>query len=563
MLQFEMFLASSLEKVFADERPSTLVNREFTALKGDTITVQLVYKKFDSRACVPNLYYQVAVEGAPNGYAIRMVELMPSNVPCVGGADDNYMRKTPGMYPDLLSPSDGVIKLLTHQYRSVWIDLPIEDVKKGEYQVKIKATPIPDIYNPRPDEVMKTEQSYEETITIQVLEAQLPESQLIHTEWFHVDGIVDYYGVEVFSETFWEYTENFIAYASHNCAMNMLLTPIFTPPLDTKIGGERTTIQLIGVVQEGEQYTFDFKNLVKWCEICKKHGVKYLEISHFFTQWGAYKTPKIVATVNGKEEKIFGWHVSAQDPTYKNFLGQLMPQLLECLQKSGYGKEGLYFHVSDEPVEEHMESYQNAKALVKDLLNGYKIIDALSSVDFYKSGLVEIPVPANDHIEPFMSEDIDERWVYYCIAQNYLVPNRFFAMPSARNRIMGVLMYQYNVKGFLHWGYNFYNTQYSIESINPFMTTDCGMAFNSGDAYLVYPGKNGEVLGSIRNEVQMQAIRDLSACQLLESLTDRQTVLDIINNDLGYEMTFKQYPTSDYYLFHVREQINKKIAEVM
>ena len=35
--------------------------------------------------------------------------------------------------------------------------------------------------------------------------------------------------------------------------------------------------------------------------------------------------------------------------------------------------------------------------------------------------------------------------MYYCCAQSSLVPNRFFAMESARNRIMGVLMYLYGI----------------------------------------------------------------------------------------------------------------------
>ena len=41
----------------------------------------------------------------------------------------------------------------------------------------------------------------------------------------------------------------------------MLLTPVFTPPLDTAVGGERRTVQLVDVKAEGNQYTFGFANL--------------------------------------------------------------------------------------------------------------------------------------------------------------------------------------------------------------------------------------------------------------------------------------------------------------
>ena len=44
--------------------------------------------------------------------------------------------------------------------------------------------------------------------------------------------------------------------------------------------------------------------------------------------------------------------------------------------------------------------------------------------------------------------------------------NRFIAMPSYRTRSIGMQMFGYGIKGFLHWGYNFYNTQYSREQIN-------------------------------------------------------------------------------------------------
>lgn len=70
-------------------------------------------------------------------------------------------------------------------------------------------------------------------------------------------------------------------------------------------------------------------------------------------------------------------------------------------------------------------------------------------------------------------------------------------MPSARNRIMGVLMYLYRIEGFLHWGYNFYNSMFSIEHIDPFFDTHAGFAFPSGDPFLVYPGADGEPWSSI------------------------------------------------------------------
>lgn len=51
-----------------------------------------------------------------------------------------------------------------------------------------------------------------------------------HTEWFHSDCLANYYGEEVFSEEYWRIVENFVKTAVKH-RYNMLLTPIFTPPL--------------------------------------------------------------------------------------------------------------------------------------------------------------------------------------------------------------------------------------------------------------------------------------------------------------------------------------------
>ena len=62
-------------------------------------------------------------------------------------------------------------------------------------------------------------------------------------------------------------------------------------------------------------------------------------------------------------------------------------------------------------------------------------MDALSDYAFYQSGAVTKPVPANNHIEPFLEAKVPGLWTYYCVGQYKDVSNMFMAMPSARNRI--------------------------------------------------------------------------------------------------------------------------------
>ena len=125
---------------------------------------------------------------------------------------------------------------------------------------------------------------------------------------------------------------------------------------------------------------------------------------------------------------------------------------------------------------------------------------------------------------------------------------------------MGVLLYLYEIEGFLQWGFNFYNSQYSKKHINPYIITDCGQVFPSGDAFLVYPSENGGVYSSIRNEVQFAAFQDLEAFTLLESMSDRKTVVSLIEEGVGYPLSFTHYPWNDEYLLNLRERINEKIG---
>lgn len=66
-----------------------------------------------------------------------------------------------------------------------------------------------------------------------------------------------------------------------------------------------------------------------------------------------------MALVDGKEERIFGWHTPAVGE-YTRFLQAFLPRLVEKLKEWGIA-EVTYFHISDEPREEHLETFKAAK----------------------------------------------------------------------------------------------------------------------------------------------------------------------------------------------------------
>ena len=472
--------------------------------------------------------------------------------------DEQYLATEPGMYPDLLSdvPAYG-IPLVSGQWRSVWIDIEAPaDGKAGEYKVEV---------------TLEWEGGSEKAeVTAEVIDAELPQVPIPHTEWFHSDGLSHYYGVEVFSEEFWQIVENFVSTAvKRGCTM--ILTPIFTPPLDTAVGGERLTVQLVDVYEKDGSYSFGFERFEHWVEMCKRCGIRYFEMSHLFSQWGAKYAPKIMGCTDCESEadvsdkscrQLFGWDTDGTGAEYAAFLHAFLDAFLPELEKLGLQK-CTYFHISDEPNITQVENYRAARNIVEEKLKDYPIMDALSDFTFYKEGLVKEPVCATNHIEPFLKDRPEKLWAYYCTGQYEKVSNRFIVMQGSRTRILGLQLYKYEIAGFLQWGYNFYNSQYSLSPVNPYACTDADGAFPSGDAFLVYPGEGGVPEESIRLMMMSEAMNDLAAMKLLEELAGREAVLKCLNEEMVGEITFSEYPSDVDYVLKVRECVNMKIKEVL
>jgi hypothetical protein len=546
MMNVKLKILSSLAKVFADEEPMEYPETgRPSGFKNETISFQAAYMADE---LYWNNFAVIDVESPIRDLIrVRKVELVPVGFATFIDADDNYLRRTPGMYPDLLSELDGgIIRLRGGQWRSVWIDIePREDTVAGVYPVKVT------IKTP------EGETCAERSANVEILDECLPRQELRHAKWFHTDCLAQYYNVPVFSVRHWEIIENFMTLAVKR-GINMILTPTFTPPLDTAVGGERLTTQLVDVTLDGGIYTFGFDKLKKWVDMCKHVGVEYYEISHLFTQWGAKCAPKVMASVDGVYKKLFGWETVATSDEYKRFLGEYLTALTDRLKEWGIAGR-CYFHISDEPSVEHLKDYIAAKEIVAPYLEGFEIIDALSDFEFYKSGALTKPIPANNHIHPFIDGGVEGLWTYYCVGQYKDVSNLFMAMPSARNRIFGVQLYKYDIEGILQWGYNFYNTQYSVDRVNPYAVTDADGFAPSGDAFQVYPGRDGNPEESIRIMVTAQALYDLRAFKMLESLTDKAFVMQLIEEGLSEPITFYSYPKSDVYLLNLRNRVNKEI----
>lgn len=523
---------SSLIKVYdSDKMPSKMFSN-FSVLKNEKKSFQVAIEA----ECDCETTFTINTD--LKNIHTYSVEHIKSDLPMESKADDYYRFSESGYYPDLLLPVSDKIAL-KKGITVLWIELDAKDNVAGNHKIEVSLG----------DKKVSVE--------VEIINAELDFKDFVYTNWFHTDCLMTYYGFEAFSDEYWRVTENFLRTAAQY-GMNCVLTPLFTPPLDTEIGKERPTVQLVDVTVTKGNYSFNLDKLTRWVEMAKNCGVEYFELSHLYTQWGARHAPKIMATVDGEYKQIFGWKTNAHSKAYSAFLKSFSDSLKVYLEENGL-KDKVFIHVSDEPNISMLRSYRKGSNHVHRIFKGYKIIDALSDFWFYKLKIVSNPIPANDHIDKFLGK-VDNLWTYYCGAQNkHYVSNRFFCNDSLRTRVLGYQLFKFDIKGFLHWGYNFYYSHLSKRPIDPFKVSDAGGKFSSGDSYVVYPAKDGTPYHSLRLKVFYDALQDMAALNTAAKLADKKTVLDIIEENGKYNLTFRDYPHNDEWLLDTREKINELI----
>lgn len=533
----EIKILSSLEKIYDRDKMPTDAYKGFSMLKNEKKSFQLAIEATED--CTVVLEYVSTIKDI----RIYTVEHIRSDFPMwKKGADDYYRFSESGYYPDLLLPSDGTVNV-KKGLTVIWFEVDAAFNNEGKHRIDF------------------TVDGRKAGIDIEIIDAELDFKNFVYTCWFHSDCLMSYYKFDAFSDEYWRVTENFLKTAGEY-GMNCVLTPIFTPPLDTQKGKERPTVQLIDITVKDDIYSFNFDKLTRWIEIAHRCGIEYFEFAHFYTQWGAKHAPKIMATVDGTYKKIFGWKTRADSRRYKDFLTAFSVELKTYLEERNL-KNKVFIHVSDEPNASMLRTYKKASMHIHSLFEGYKIIDALSDYSFYKKKIVTNPIPATDHIDKFLG-NVDNLLTYYCSAQtNHNVANRFFCNDSIRTRVIGYQMFKFDIRGFLQWGYNFYFTKLSKAPINPYEVTDAGKKFPSGDSFIVYPAEDGTAYHSLRLKVFYDALQDMAALNTLEKLTDKNTCLSIIEEQGKHSLTFRDYPHNDEWLLVTRENVNAAIKEII
>jgi hypothetical protein len=536
-------LGLSLEHFFTDTPVPPRKKVRLSGLRGEVLSFQVVF-----RSPKRNVPIELETSGPLAGdVSQRRIDLAHVEHPTYATPLVERIGHAPGFYPDPLVP-EPLYRTYPDQTRGVWLTLPIPpDAKAGltRLDILVKAAGVA-VGRLRVD--------------VEVIGATLPEQTLKNIHWFHNDCLMSWYKMEAWSREHWQMVQKYLRNAAEH-GINTITTPVFTPPLDTAIGTERPTVQLVDVEVVGkDEYRFDMRRLEKWIDVTRACGMTDFEISHLSTQWGAKFAPKVIATVNGKAKRIFGWDTPSTGPRYRAFLQQFLPKLVGCLRKkNAVGRA--YLHVSDEPHIEHLPQYGAVREILRRGAPELPVVEALSNIEFFEHGFVDRPCPATNHVQPFLDRKVDHLWCYYCCGQTDGVSNRFMDFPSARNRILGWQLYKFGFEGFLQWGYNHWYEGLTSNLIDPYTNSHAGRPLPPGDGFVVYPGKDGPV-DALRWEVFREGLQDMRALQLLETLAaERPSKRASQLLGLRAVKSLKEYPRSMNWLLGQREAVNGEIKK--
>ncbi|MBQ7820739.1 MAG: DUF4091 domain-containing protein, partial [Clostridia bacterium] len=483
-------------------------------------------------------------------------------------------ERAPGLFPDMLVPRPSEPEIVSNPQgaivysekdvdeqlaavgdstSSVWftVNQAGEILEAGKYELEVTLTSLSD-----------GEAIVREHVTLDIVDAVLPENDLIYTNWLYTDSIAKFYDVELYSDRFFGIFFDTVKNAALHM-MNTLLLPAFTPPLDTPEGEERMNVQLVGVEKQGDTYKFDFTLFEKYIMTALDAGIVYLEHNHMYSQWGAKHAPNIYAYVDGCKKRIFGWETDADGEEYKSFLSQYIPALQTELDALGLS-DRIVYHISDEPGRDAIESFKSAADTFLPLIGNSRCIDALSDVRYYKEGLVRTPVVSLDHAEDFLEAGADMMLYYTCgyYEGGYLnkCTNRLVTSKPYRTRIIGTQLYRYGAKGFLHWGYNYYFDRMSRGMFDP-KTNACGYKQMPGCSYLAYPANDGSTYPSLREKYMCEAICDYRALKLLESLKGREYVTELIDRYFGERVSVTTIPENEEQILSLKNMLYDEISK--
>ena len=529
------WLDTSLKRIFPTTEPSG-TNLSLLAARNSRISFQACAQNRGTAATYIDCKVVEADDLKPR---VRLVGFAPVWHHTVGTKTNELdgVGKIPGLVPDPLWPMQRANAGI-NESRSFWITLNIPaDAKPGLREFKVQLA----IVNGKTIEL---------PVQIEISELVLqPRKDFPVVHWWRGEATWDYYKTGMFEDDrWWNIThaqlEDMLEHGS-----DVVFVPIFFERRETF---KRPCQLLIVNEREPGKYEFDFSLVKRFLDMSKEIGFKKFEWQHFWIYWGVEHPMRVYKKQADEYEMLWSPDISGFSDTYINFLKQFLPQFHDFLVKEGVLDDS-YFHLSDEPGGgEHIVRYRKARQILRELapwMQG-KVMDALSHIEYGREGITDIPIPQVSSAQNYINEKIPH-WVYYCCSPKGEWLNRFMDTPLPKVRMSGMLFYHLGAKGFLHWGFNYWDKMEREEAGDPFHDASNadwpGIPY--GDPFMIYPGPDGKPMDSLRWEVFAEALQDYAILQTAGIKPDDALLSDI--------KTYGKFPKNEEWIAKTMEKILK------
>jgi hypothetical protein len=445
---------------------------------GEYATIQFVFR---SPSAVSDL--KASIDGNVPGAVARFVGYVH-----VGhsyqGAPADVLKSPDKKFPDPLL-EDKSIAVAANQNQPVWITVPAKapGTLRGNLTLRW------------------TGGQLSQPFTVHVHRVTLKKPRLWITNWWFSDSqrlaMLAGHKVEQYSDEYWKLIRQFADFMAEY-HQNMIMVS----PLD-----------LCDISFKDDKWSFDFSRFDRMVQTFVDAGVVgRIEGGHIAGRSGDWGSSFSVRTAQFNQGAIQFTNLPASDPAVRRFYSQYLPALSRHLAERGWDK--IYRqHLADEPTQQNAASYREIAKMLREFAPGLRTIDATQTRDLV--GAVNTWVPILDHYHhdyAFFRERQkagDEVWLYTCCGPTGNYANRFIELPLIKTRLLHWINFRYGAAGYLHWGFNFWNTS------SPFEET--AFQWPGGDQWIVYP-KDGRLLSSIRLEAMRDGIADN---ELLSMLAER------------------------------------------
>ncbi|MFA6241495.1 MAG: DUF4091 domain-containing protein, partial [Candidatus Hydrogenedentales bacterium] len=382
-----------------------------------------------------------------------------------------------------------------------------------------------------------------QALAIRVYPATVDKTRLWVTDWFGVNSSHLDLKLEGNEEEYYALLARFarnMAEHRHNVA---LISPL--------------SLAVFSAASDGKLQV-DWSKFDRFVSVCQEAGlVGMIEGGHIGGRMGGWTSQFGVTVVSIEDGKVASKRMDPTCPEADAFYAWYFPALIAHLKEKGW-LDHYVQHLADEPVPGNIESWRAIAQLVRKYAPELRTIDANHSKELV--GAMDIWVPQlnylKDDFEHYQERQKagDEVWFYTCVFPQGDYANRFIEQPLMKTRLLHWINFKYGITGYLHWGYNHWQSSDPMTNTTPAHTGPPYLP--AGDAWIVYPGKIGP-WDSIRWEAMRDGIVDHELLSMLAE-KDQKKAQAIAGK---FVLNFDDYNTDVKQFRKARRTLLKRLSQ--